>query len=56
MKFNKRLAKLGRFSWSLHNLVAHPLSEVLYLFGCEDLSNRLHDLTIPEHVEGEGRG
>jgi len=50
------LARLGRFRWTLHNLVAHPLSEVLFQVGLGDLGNRLHDATIPDHVAGEGRG
>lgn len=37
----------ARFRWTLHNLVAHPLSEVLFQLGFEDLGNRLHDATIP---------
>lgn len=45
-----------RFAWSLHNIFAHPMSEVLYQLGCEDLGNWLHDVTIPPHEEGEGRG
>jgi hypothetical protein len=53
---NRGLARLGRFSWTLHNVVAHPLSELLYLLGYERLSNRLHDMTVPQHKEGEGRG
>lgn len=43
-------------SWPAHNLVAHPLSEVLYWIGLGDLGNKIHDATVPEHVEGEGRG
>ncbi len=56
MKLRKKLAKLGRFSWTLHNLVAHPVSEILFLIGCEDLGNKIHDITVPEHVRGQGRG
>tara|TARA_B100002019_G_scaffold130772_1_gene112339 strand:+ start:1981 stop:2145 length:165 start_codon:yes stop_codon:yes gene_type:complete len=53
---NKKLSKLGRFSWTLHNVVAHPLSEILYQLGYEDLGNKIHDKTIPQHIKGEGRG
>ncbi len=45
-----------RFLWTFHNVIAHPLSELLYQFGYEDLGNRLHDWSIPDHVSGEGRG
>jgi len=53
---NKRLSRLGRFSWTLHNVVAHPISEMLYLIGYGDLGNKIHDATIPIHKKGEGRG
>ena len=51
---NKRLSKLGRFSWTLHNVVAHPIQEILYLIGYEDLGNKIHDVTIPMPQKGEG--
>ena len=51
------LARLPeRFQWTLHNLLAHPVSEVLYQIGLGDLGNRVHDATIPTHVKGTGRG
>lgn len=45
-----------RFRWTLHNVVAHPLSEVLYLLGFERASNWVHDVTVPAHRAGQGRG
>lgn len=43
------LARLPeRFQWTLHNIVAHPLSEVAYQLGFEDLGTQVHDLTVPE--------
>jgi len=45
-----------RFQWTLHNLIAHPLSELLFQIGLRRWSDRVHDLTIPEHVAGTGRG
>lgn len=54
---NKWLAMLpGRFRWTLHNLIAHPLSEVLFQVGLGEWGNRLHDATIPRHEPGTGRG
>lgn len=54
---NNLLAKLPpRFRWTLHNLVAHPLSEVLFQFGAERAGNWFHDVTIPWHEKGTGRG
>lgn len=46
----------------MHNLIAHPLSEILHwtseIFGGEayDLGNRIHDATLPIHEPGKGRG
>ena len=37
-----------RWRWTLHNVVAHPVSEALYLLGYERLSVRVHDLTVPD--------
>lgn len=39
-----------------HNLVAHPLSEVLYQLGFRKASDYVHDVTVPHHTSGEGRG
>ena len=56
-ELSKFLGKIPeRFQWTLHNLVAHPLSEILYQIGLRDLSNQIHDKTIPEHPPGTGRG
>jgi len=44
------------FQWTLHNLVAHPLSEIVHLVGLTKLSNLIHDYTVPEHEQGTGRG
>ena len=45
-----------RFQWTLHNVIAHPLSELVYQLGWEDLSHRIHDRTVPVHEKGTGRG
>lgn len=42
--------------WAIHNLIAHPLSEILYWLGLESIGGWLHDETVPEHEEGKGRG
>lgn len=44
------------FRWSFHNLIAHPLSEIAFLLGFRELSNRIHDSSIPKHEIGMGRG
>lgn len=43
-------------SWPMHNLVGHPLSEILHWVGLGDLGDRLHDATLPKHEAGTGRG
>lgn len=46
----------ARFQWTIHNVCAHPLSELLFQLGFEEAGNRIHDATIPTHVHGTGRG
>lgn len=44
------------FWWAVHNLIAHPLSEPVYwLFG-ERAAGWVHDITVPKHKKGTGRG
>lgn len=46
-------------NWTVHNLIAHPLSELIYLFSlgkAHKLGNWVHDVTIPKHEKGTGRG
>ena len=46
-------------NWTVHNLIGHPLSEIVWIisFGkLAKLSNWVYDVTIPEHNSGEGRG
>ena len=45
-----------RFRWTIHNMLAHPVSELLFLLGMETAGNRVHDATIPTHEKGAGRG
>lgn len=51
-----RAATREHFRWSIHNLVAHPLSEIAWLVGLRKLSDWLHDASIPKHEVGNGRG
>jgi hypothetical protein len=44
------------FKWSFHNLVAHPISEIVWLLGFRKLSDSIHDKSVPKHEEGQGRG
>lgn len=40
-----------RFKWTIHNIVAHPLSEVLFQLGFKKASNKVHDCTTPGEEE-----
>jgi hypothetical protein len=47
-------------NWPVHNLISHPLSEVVHWitspwFGSR-ISGWIHDITVPECPPGEGRG
>ena len=58
--------KLNRLwkNWTVHNIISHPVSEVLYLISlpfvgrekAENISGWIHDVTLPDQVRGTGRG
>ena len=53
----RRLGKLPlRWRWAPHNLVGHPLSEVIYQLGLRSLGHYVHDITVPEPQGEEPRG
>ena len=33
--------------WAPHNLIAHPLMEILFQIGLEDAGEYIHDITAP---------
>lgn len=39
---------MNRFEYTLHNLIGHPVSEVLHLLGFENASKKVHDWTLPK--------
>ena len=51
-------------NWTVHNIVSHPVSEILYLISlpfvgrekAENISGWIHDVTLPDQVRGTGRG
>ncbi|MDB4930532.1 MAG: hypothetical protein JWM10_3016 [Myxococcaceae bacterium] len=48
MTLPDRLARLpSRWRWALHNLVGHPLSELLFQLGAWRLADAVHDATAP---------
>lgn len=34
-------------NWAVHNLIGHPLMEVLTWFGAKQLAKKVHDGTLP---------
>jgi hypothetical protein len=47
--------------WAVHNLIAHPISEVTHWLGyvvppVRDFGLWLHDVTVPAHAPNTGRG
>ena len=43
-----------KYRWTIHNFIAHPLMEVAYLLGKVELSQRIHDSTIPDQQNIDG--
>ena len=49
IKMRKFISKLPKkYQWSIHNIIAHPVSEVFHLLGLDLLSQKVHDMTLPE--------
>ena len=44
---------MKRFNYTIHNLIAHPLMEILHLLGFTKLGNKIHDMTLPKEDENE---
>lgn len=44
---NTFVSKLGRFNFTIHNVIAHPLMEILHLVGLTEWGNKIHDATYP---------
>jgi hypothetical protein len=45
-----------RFQWTPHNLIAHPVSEILYQLGFLNASDWIHEATTPDPHDPFGRG
>ena len=51
-------------NWAVHNLLGHPLGEVVFwsvrpfvgLAKAENIAGAVHDMTVPVHAPGTGRG
>ena len=46
-------SKLGRFNYTIHNMVAHPIMEILHLVGLSEWGDKIHDATLPLQHEKE---
>ena len=40
--------KKNKFAYTVHNLIAHPLMEILHLLGMTEIGNKIHDYTLPK--------
>jgi len=45
--------KKNKFAYTIHNLIAHPLMEILHLLGMTEIGNKIHDYTLPRNHEEE---
>lgn len=45
--FEGRRLAFAKGAWVIHNLVAHPLMQILALFGCYRWAFWVHDRTVP---------
>jgi hypothetical protein len=36
-----------KYSWIIHNIIAHPVMQILCLLGAVDLGIWVHDITVP---------
>lgn len=43
----KTLGKLGMFSYSIHNIIGHPVAELFWVFGLCKVGDYIHDITVP---------
>lgn len=39
--------RLGRFSYSVHNIIGHPLAEMFWIIGLNGVGDYIHDITVP---------
>lgn len=48
--FEGKRMKYAKHAWAYHNLVAHPLMQILAFFGKYKLAMEVHDATIPKPI------
>jgi len=45
--------KAAKFAWLIHNLIAHPVMQILALFKCYRLAFWVHDVTVPKNLKSK---
>lgn len=43
--------KASKFSWFIHNLLAHPLMQLLAIFKLYKIAFWVHDITVPKNLQ-----
>jgi hypothetical protein len=43
----KLFSKLGRFSYTVHNTIGHPIAEIFWILGFHKVGDYIHDITVP---------
>lgn len=46
--FEGKRLKWAKFSWFIHNIFAHPLTQIFALFKCYKIAFWIHDVTVPK--------
>lgn len=39
---------MKKYNYTIHNIFAHPLMEILHILGFTELGNKIHDATLPK--------
>lgn len=40
-------SRMGRFSYSIHNIIGHPIAEIFWIVGLNHVGDYIHDITVP---------
>lgn len=43
--FIKKLPE--KYKYTIHNLIAHPMMEIFHLLGMSEISEKIHNITLP---------
>jgi hypothetical protein len=42
---------MNKFKYTIHNMIGHPMMEILHLLGFEVIGNKIHDITLPNQAK-----